>query len=82
MVPATHYDKSGDIHIAYQVVGEGPVDLVLISGRHLLEQFELFPCLLRVEACDPCDISTWPLQCLGESDSDRIDHTDEYDRNL
>ena len=32
MVPTTHYAKSGDVHIAYQVVGEGPVDLVLIHG--------------------------------------------------
>ena len=31
MVPTTHYAKSGDVHIAYQVVGEGPVDLVLSS---------------------------------------------------
>src|SRR6201990_479047 len=32
MVPTTRYAKSGDVHIAYQVVGEGPVDLVLIQG--------------------------------------------------
>jgi hypothetical protein len=24
MVPTTYYAKSGDVHIAYQVVGEGP----------------------------------------------------------
>ena len=42
MVPATHYAKSGDVHIAYQVVGEGPVDLVLIHGwiSHLEYQWE------------------------------------------
>ena len=28
----TRYAKSGDVHIAYQVVGEGPVDLVLVQG--------------------------------------------------
>ena len=28
----TRYAKSGDVHIAYQVVGEGPVDLVLVPG--------------------------------------------------
>jgi len=28
----TRYAKSGDIHIAYQVVGEGRVDLVLVQG--------------------------------------------------
>jgi class 3 adenylate cyclase len=30
--PETKYAKSGDIHIAYQVVGEGPLDLVFIPG--------------------------------------------------
>jgi pimeloyl-ACP methyl ester carboxylesterase len=30
--PETHYAKSGDVHIAYQVVGEGPLDLVHIPG--------------------------------------------------
>jgi pimeloyl-ACP methyl ester carboxylesterase len=28
----TQYAKSGDVHIAYQVAGEGPVDLVLVPG--------------------------------------------------
>jgi pimeloyl-ACP methyl ester carboxylesterase/class 3 adenylate cyclase len=28
----TRYAKSGDINIAYQVVGEGPLDLVLVPG--------------------------------------------------
>ena len=42
MVLTTHYAKSGDVHIAYQVVGEGPVDLVLIHGwiSHLDYQWE------------------------------------------
>src|ERR1700685_4677912 len=30
--PDTHYALSGDIHIAYQVVGEGPFDLVFVPG--------------------------------------------------
>jgi pimeloyl-ACP methyl ester carboxylesterase len=30
--PETHYTRSGDLHIAYQVVGEGPLDLVYIPG--------------------------------------------------
>ena len=29
MQPVTRYAKSGDVHIAYQVFGEGPVDLVV-----------------------------------------------------
>jgi class 3 adenylate cyclase len=30
--PETRYVKSGDVNIAYQVVGSGPVDLVLVPG--------------------------------------------------
>jgi pimeloyl-ACP methyl ester carboxylesterase len=31
MQPDTRYAKSGDVHIAYQVFGEGPINLVLAS---------------------------------------------------
>jgi pimeloyl-ACP methyl ester carboxylesterase len=31
-VPRTRYAKSGDVNIAYQVVGEGPIDLVFVPG--------------------------------------------------
>jgi hypothetical protein len=30
--PETRFAKSGDVHIAYQVVGEGPIDLVYVPG--------------------------------------------------
>lgn len=30
--PETRYAKSGDVNIAYQVVGSGPLDLVLVPG--------------------------------------------------
>jgi class 3 adenylate cyclase/pimeloyl-ACP methyl ester carboxylesterase len=30
--PETHYAKSGDVHIAYQVSGTGPIDLVVVPG--------------------------------------------------
>ena len=30
--PETRYAKSGDVNIAYQVVGDGPVDLVFVPG--------------------------------------------------
>jgi hypothetical protein len=42
MVPVTHYTKSGDVHLAFQVVGDGPIDLVLIHGgiSHLEYQWE------------------------------------------
>ncbi|MHC4707795.1 MAG: alpha/beta fold hydrolase, partial [Planctomycetota bacterium] len=32
MLPDTKYAKSGDINIAYQVIGESPFDLVLVPG--------------------------------------------------
>jgi pimeloyl-ACP methyl ester carboxylesterase/DNA-binding CsgD family transcriptional regulator len=32
MQPATNYAKSGDVNIAYQTVGQGPLDLVLVPG--------------------------------------------------
>lgn len=32
MPPATRYTRSGDVNIAYQVVGEGPIDLVYVPG--------------------------------------------------
>jgi class 3 adenylate cyclase/alpha-beta hydrolase superfamily lysophospholipase len=38
----TRYAKSGDVHIAFQVVGEGPIDLILVHGwiSHLEYQWE------------------------------------------
>ena len=30
--PETRYVKSGDAHIAYQVVGDGPADLIVVRG--------------------------------------------------
>lgn len=40
--PETRYVKSGDVHIAYQVVGDGPIDLVFVPGfvSHLEYQWE------------------------------------------
>jgi class 3 adenylate cyclase/pimeloyl-ACP methyl ester carboxylesterase len=31
-VPETHFAQSGDVSIAYQVIGDGPVDLVFVPG--------------------------------------------------
>jgi pimeloyl-ACP methyl ester carboxylesterase len=30
--PAVRYAKSGDVNIAYSVVGEGPFDVVFVAG--------------------------------------------------
>jgi pimeloyl-ACP methyl ester carboxylesterase len=32
MPPETRYAKNGDVNVAYQVVGDGPLDLVLVLG--------------------------------------------------
>jgi pimeloyl-ACP methyl ester carboxylesterase len=41
-VPETKYTKSGDVHIAYQVTGDGPLDLVFVPGfvSHLEVQWD------------------------------------------
>jgi class 3 adenylate cyclase len=41
--PPTRYAKSGDVSIAYQVVGDGPIDVVLVLGfaTHLDLQWEM-----------------------------------------
>jgi pimeloyl-ACP methyl ester carboxylesterase/DNA-binding winged helix-turn-helix (wHTH) protein len=31
-IPATRYARSGDVNIAYQVIGDGPIDLVFVMG--------------------------------------------------
>ena len=43
--PPTKYVKSGDASIAYQVVGDGPIDLVVVLGfaTHLELQWESPP---------------------------------------
>ena len=40
MAPRTRYARSGDVNIAYQVHGDGPVDLVLLTG--ILSNVETF----------------------------------------
>jgi class 3 adenylate cyclase len=41
-IPETRYTKSGDVHIAYQTLGDGPPDLVHVSGftSHCEHQWE------------------------------------------
>jgi len=38
--PETRYAKSGEVRIAYQVVGSGPFDLVYVPG--FVSNIELF----------------------------------------
>ena len=32
MLPETKYALSGDVNIAYEVIGDGPIDLVIVHG--------------------------------------------------
>ncbi len=53
MVPETRYAKSGNLHIAYQVTGAEPVDLVFVHGwiphiEHLWEEPSLSRFLSRL----------------------------------
>ena len=32
VLPATRYATSGDVNIAYQTMGEGPLDIILVPG--------------------------------------------------
>jgi class 3 adenylate cyclase len=51
MRPRTHYAKSSDVHIAYQVLGDGPLDLVLVPSfvTHLEYQWEFPPLVSFLE---------------------------------
>jgi hypothetical protein len=31
-LPVTHYALSGDVNIAYQTMGDGPVDIIVVPG--------------------------------------------------
>ena len=48
MVPETHYARSGDLHIAYQTVGDGPIDLVFVPTTMFhIEFIWTWPALAR-----------------------------------
>jgi hypothetical protein len=34
-LPVTRYALSGDVSIAYQVMGDGPLDIILVPGFHV-----------------------------------------------
>jgi pimeloyl-ACP methyl ester carboxylesterase len=53
MQPDTRYAKSGEVHIAYQVFGDGPVNLIMVPGfvscvENTWEQPDLSRWLLRL----------------------------------
>ena len=53
MVPETRYARSGEVHIAYQVVGDGPIDLVYVPSwisqvEHYWEEPKVAPYFERL----------------------------------
>lgn len=78
MRPDTDYAKSGDIHIAYQVVGDGPLDLIIVPGfvsnvdfawedpfyRNWVERLSAF-----------CRVILFDKRGIGQSDRDVGDTT-------
>ena len=40
-IPLTHYVKSDDVHIAYQVLGRGSFDLLFVPGRDAASSMEV-----------------------------------------
>jgi class 3 adenylate cyclase len=45
VTPETHYARVDDVHVAYQVVGDGPVDVVLVDQwlGHMEAQWDVAP---------------------------------------
>ena len=45
MIPETHYARLGDIHLAYQVLGDGPTDILLLDQwfSHMEAQWDVAP---------------------------------------
>jgi class 3 adenylate cyclase len=45
VLPETRYARAGDVHIAYQVLGDGPVDIVLVDQwfSHVEAQWDVPP---------------------------------------
>lgn len=42
MIPPVQYARNGSVHIAYQIVGDGSIDVLLIPGwtLHLTVEWE------------------------------------------
>ena len=51
-MPKTHYARSADLNIAYQVFGEGPRDLVYVPGwiSNIDACFLNFLCVLKLSS--------------------------------
>ncbi len=70
MQPETHYAKSGDVSIAYQVFGEGPIILVLApffvsNVEHFWEDPDISRWLLRLASLHKGHRDSRKAFCVG-----------------
>jgi pimeloyl-ACP methyl ester carboxylesterase len=82
MQPVTRYAKSGDVHIAYQVFGEGP-DLVMTPGfvshvEHLWDEPQLARWLAKLGGF--CRVVMFDKRGTGLSD--RVPHLPHMDERM
>lgn len=78
MRPKTHYAKSGDVSIAYQVIGDAPLDLVVVPGwvSHLDLQWEIVGYPEWIERLARfCRVIVFDKRGTGLSDRDVGDST-------
>jgi class 3 adenylate cyclase/predicted esterase len=82
-LPVTRYAQSGDLNIAYQVMGEGPIDIVLVPGAithveclHELPGYTTF--LRRVAAF--ARVVTFDKR--GQGLSDRVAHIPSLEERM
>src|SRR5215467_15143701 len=76
ITPETKYAKSGDVYIAYQVVGDGPRDLVFIPP--FVSHVELYweePALVRFLSRLASFSRLIVFDKRGTGLSDRVSHT-------
>src|SRR5437763_15381357 len=72
-IPDVRYARSGDVAIAYQTIGDGPVDLVLVRGfaGELLSVWEQ-PLLVRFARELACFTRLTLIDKRGTGLSDRV----------
>ncbi len=84
-LPETRYARSGDVNIAYQVIGEGPVDLIFVMGwvSHL-EMFWAEPSFARFlrRLSDFARLIVFDKRGTGLSDSVPIDQLPSLEQRM
>jgi pimeloyl-ACP methyl ester carboxylesterase/class 3 adenylate cyclase len=82
-LPETHYARAGDVHVAYQVVGAGPVDLAIVPGvvSHVELEWELGAYAAFLDRLSPfCRLIRFDKRGMGMSD--RIEGVPTLDERM